>query len=342
METNSFIDQKTIKKWSEKFRDWHYYPDHVINKELEPEMNFQCVDCPFVFQIEGDPLWYMFYTGYEGIGYQTMLASSTDLVHWTKEGLVMGYGEEGRFDYGGVTFGGTLFHSYDIKAPRHLKKVDGQYIVLFGAYPIQGGYEPRPGAEGLARSGNGLQWYREEGITPILSINGASEWEKDCIYQPWLVEHENTYYNFYNAANGRYEQTGIAISKDLTSWERFSANPVLPNGKKGSFNEVFCSDGKVFFDEDHWVMFYFGVNIHEDIWRAHIMAAYSLDLIHWHKDEEPLYRAGGHPGGLDEEYAHKISLAYNPQNDTYYMFYAAVGQMGRGIGLLTSRKLDLP
>ena len=82
-------------------------------------------------------------------------------------------------------------------------------------------------------------------------------------------------------------------------------------------------------------MFFFGVGRGG----AHIMAAYSCDLLEWTVDPEPLYKSGGHPEGLDEQYAHKISLVYRAENDTYYMFYDAVGNKGRGIGLITSRPI---
>jgi predicted GH43/DUF377 family glycosyl hydrolase len=88
---------------------------------------------------------------------------------------------------------------------------------------------------------------------------------------------------------------------------------------------------------DHWTMIYFGVGRGG----AHIMIAFSRDLVHWAAHPEPLYKAGGHPGGLDKTYAHKISLVYNPENDTFYMFYCAVGNKGRGIGLITSKPLQL-
>ena len=39
------------------------------------------------------------------------------------------------------------------------------------------------------------------------------------------------------------------------------------------------------------------------------------------------------------KHAHKISLVWNPENETYYMFYNAVGNQGRGIGLITSKPL---
>ena len=91
----------------------------------------------------------------------------------------------------------------------------------------------------------------------------------------------------------------------------------------------------MFRDGDHWVMFYFGVGRGG----AHIMAAFSRDLLHWTPHPEPLYKAGGHPGGLDKTYAHKISLVYQPKNETFYMYYCAVGNKGRCIGLITSQRL---
>ena len=69
------------------------------------------------------------------------------------------------------------------------------------------------------------------------------------------------------------------------------------------------------------------------------MTAFSPDLYHWTVDPDPLYKAGGNPSGLDKKYAHKISLVPNPENQTYYLFYNAVGHQGRGIGLITSQPL---
>lgn len=328
------ISTKTVKEWSTQFRDWHYYPDYVVPPNPEDGLSFQMTDCPLVWKLRD--VWQMWYTGFDGTGYQTALATSTDLVHWEPQGLVMGYGKPGAYDHGGVTFGGLLMESYDLKAPRVPKRWNGKYWVLYGCYPRQGGYELRPGAEGLAWSEDGKAWQRHSDDTPTLSIEGAAEWEKDCIYQPWLIEHAGTFWDFYNAANGSIEQMGLATSNDLMHWERFEGNPILRNGGPGSYDEQFCSDGKVYRDGDHWVMIYFGVGQGG----AHIMAAYSRNLTYWTKDEDPLYKAGGHPNGLDAKYAHKISLVYNEANDTFYMYYCAVSDKGRGIGLLTSKPLE--
>lgn len=332
------IDPETIKKWSAPYRGWHYHPDHVIpaKPEIKGFEDVTMTDVPTIFQLSDDPKWYMSFIGFDGKGYQTFIAESTDLVNWTNMRFAMGYGPEGAFDFGGVVLGAFLYESYDIKALRALKKKDGKYWSLYGAYPRQGGYELRPGYEGVASSKDGFSWERAQD-EPILSVHqeDCGEWEKSCIYMPWLVEHEGRYHNFYNAANGGTEQTGLAFSDDLLKWKRHANNPVIPVGPKDSYNQQFSADPKVFRDGDHWTMIFFGVGKGG----AHIMAAFSRDLLHWTVDPEPLYKAGGHPGGLDKQHAHKISLVWNPKNETFYMHYNAVGNKGRGIGLITSKPL---
>lgn len=331
------IDAETLDRWSAPYRGWHYYPRHVIPPRpgIPGQEKIEAVDCPTVFQRPGDRRWYMSFIGYDGRGYQSFVVESDDLVDWRAPRLALGFGPEGEFDHGGRVLGAYLYDSYDIRAPRILKKRDGRYWSLYGAYPLQGGYELRPGYEGVASSDDGLAWERAR-ETPILSIydDDVQTWEKDCIYQPWLVEDDNRFLNFFNAANGDIEQTGLAVSTDLLNWTRHRDNPVVRN-TPGGYDEKFCSDPKVYRDGDHWTMLYFGVGRGG----AHIMVAFSRDLTHWTKHPEPLYKAGGHPDGLDVQYAHKISLVWNPENETFYMHYCAVGVMGRGIGLLTSKPL---
>jgi beta-xylosidase len=331
------IDEATVKAWSAELRGWHYWPDHVIGSEPNipgfPELHM--TDCPTVFQLPGDEKWYMSFIGFDGRGYQSFVAESDDLVYWSNYRLAFGFGPEGSFDHGGRVLGAYLYESYDLAAPRVLKRLDGHFWTLYGAYPLQGGYELRPGYEGVAISDDGLTWQRAQ-EAPILSVYDVTcgEWEQSCIYQPWLVEAHGRYFNFYNAASGGIEQTGLATSQDLLNWRRYTANPIARN-TPGGYDEAFCSDPKVYRDGDHWVMFYFGVGKGG----AHIMVAFSRDLYHWTKDPEPLYLAGGNPSGLDRQYAHKTSIVWNPKNETWYLFYNAVGDQGRGIGLITSKAL---
>ena len=332
------IDSATLAQWSAPYRHWYYQPHHVIPSapNIPGYESFQNTDVPTVYQLPGDTgKWYMSFIAFNGNGYNSFVAESTDLVNWSNPRLAMGFGQPGSFDYGGCVIGAYLYESYDIKAARLLKQRDGKYWTLYGAYPFQTGYESRPGYEGVASSADGLTWQQAKS-TPTLSIYDpdCGTWEQSCIYQPWLVENNGSYSDFYNAANGGIEQSGLATSTDLLNWTRYPGNPVVKNASS-TYDTGMASDPKVFRDGDHWTMFYFGLGNGG----AHIMAAFSYDLMNWKASTVPLYLAGGNPSGLDSTYAHKISLVYNPQNDTYYMYYCAVGNAGRGIGLITSKPL---
>ncbi len=337
------IDSGTVSNWSAPFRNWHYWPDHVIpaTPPLPGATNILGTDIPTVFQIPGDDKWYMSFVAFDGKGYQSYIAESTNLIDWGNYRLAMGYGPTNEFDHGGRTIGGFLLASYDLKAPRVLKKRAGKFWSLYGAYAQQGGYELHPDGQGLAMSDDGLNWRRAAGNL-VLSIHDpdCGDWESNRIYMPWLLEYRGRFFDFYNAAHYSHAQTGVASSPDMRHWIHSPANPGIRN-QPGGYDAGFASDPKVYRDGDHWTMFYFGVG-HGG---AHIMIAFSRDLVHWTADPEPLYKSGGNPSGLDKRYAHKTSLVYNPRNDTFYLFYCAVpGKKGvvtegRGIGLITSKPL---
>ena len=345
----SLISSHDTHEWSKKYRDWTYHPTHVIQScPIIPGYDgIIMTDVHTVYQLPNNDLFYMSFVGFDGSGYQTFVAESTDLLEWTNMRLAMGYGDEGSFDYGGVVLGAYLYESYELESPRVLKNLNGKFYSLYGAYMKQGEYEPDPGFQGLASSIDGIVWQREQNES-ILSIYGpgtVQKWEKDSIYMPWLVEYNSVYYNFYNAKEMPQwiEQIGLATSTDLRSWVRHTDNPILKVSShrrnntivNGGYDTQFKSDAKVFWDdsESHWVMFYFGVGNGG----AHIMVAFSYDLIHWVCDPIPLYKAGANTSGLDKQHAHKISLVRNHKNGVWYMFYCAVGNAGRGIGLIMSQ-----
>jgi len=110
------IDAATVKRWSAPYRGWHYYPDHVI--PARPNIKgFEAVrmtDVPTVYQLPGRKRWFMTFIGFDGKGYQSFVAESADLIHWTRMRLAMGYGPKGSFDHGGVVLGAFLYEQYDV------------------------------------------------------------------------------------------------------------------------------------------------------------------------------------------------------------------------------------
>lgn len=274
-------------------------------------------DCPFVF--EHDSRFYMTYVGWDGSGYRTGLASSDDLVSWSKEGMIIDRGPKGSVTEHNVALTSILRRN-ELFDPACLKKVGGRFVGTYHAYPGVG-YEVGPAVIGLCYSDNLRDWEVE---APILYPQPECPWEAGGLYKSWILEYDGRYYLFYNAKNRDekpwFEQTGFAVSADLKRWERCPLNPVLPIGMPGEFDDVFASDPCVLRVDETWVMFYYGYSSD-----GHARDGYALsdDLAHWKKSGEILIEVGA-PGSFDDKYASKPSMIF--AKDRLYHFYGAVTQ----------------
>ncbi|NLO83390.1 MAG: hypothetical protein GX094_10120 [Clostridiales bacterium] len=281
------------------------------------------VDCPFVFFHQNR--FYMLYVGFDGIGYQTGLAVSDDLLHWQRKGIILKRQEHVGWDRVGAAGTWILKNTNNLFELPTLRKVDGKYWMVYHSYP-EAGYENGAAQMGLAWTDdeNLMEWQRLP--EPIFSWKDGDDWDRGGLYKACFIEHEGIYYMFYNAKNDTYgpwvEQTGIAISKDMIHWERYKGNPVL-RVREGTWESKFCSDPCVYRDGDLWVMFYFGF----DGKHAQDGIAFSKDLFHWEKNPEPILRYGK-PGELDEIHAHKPSVIYH--DGVLYHFYCACRKYREG------------
>lgn len=277
----------------------------------EGEFDSMAVDCPFIFYHQEK--FHLLYVGFDGNGYQTALAVSSDLINWQKKGVVLSRNDSGTWDKIGAA-GTWIIRHDDINGLPTLKKIDGKYWMIYHSYPEKG-YETGPAQMGLAwcEDENLLDWRRLK--EPVFSWKGGADWENGGLYKGCIIEYDGTYYLFYNAKNkpgGKkqggvghenwVEQTGIATSTDLFEWKRHEGNPVI-KVRPGTWESRFCSDPCVMRDGDRWVMFYFGF----DGKHAQDGIAVSNDLIRWEKKPEPIIRHGNQ-GDLDEKHAHKPSV----------------------------------
>lgn len=274
------------------------------------------VDCPFVFYHQNR--FYMMYVGFDGIGYQTGLAVSDDLIHWESKGAILKREDHVGWDRVGAAGTWIVKNTNNLYDLPTLKKIDGKYWMVYHSYPEEG-YECGAAQIGLAWTEDEdlLEWNRL--ANPVFSWKDGDEWDKGGLYKACLIHHNDIYYLFYNAKNSTYgpwiEQIGLAMSEDMIHWKRYEANPLLKI-TESSWDSRFCADPFVVRDSDKWLMFYYGF----DGRYAQDGIAVSNDLLNWEKWPEPILRHG-ELGELDEKYAHKPGIIY--YNDILYHFYCA-------------------
>jgi len=288
------------------------------------------LDCPSVFRHGGR--WYMVYIIFDGDGYETALADSTDLLHWRPLGTILPFKRSG---WDAVQAAGyvalqdtTWGGSYE------MERYDDKYWMSYIGGALKG-YETDPLAIGLAWTDDPAQpspWRRLD--DPVLSRDQADvrPWESLTQYKSNIIhdKEETLGYPFVMFYNGKArrspERIGMAVSHDMRTWHRYGTAPVIDN------QTGISGDPQVVRMGDVWVMFYFGA-----FWqpKAFDTFACSYDLVHWTKWDGPDLVAPSEP--YDETYAHKPWLVKH--EGIVYHYYCAVGDQGRVIALATSREL---
>lgn len=338
-DTASDIPASEIAQAAKRVQTPHKIPRLVLEASYKRgEFDSHAVDCPFVFRHDGR--FYMTHIGFDGTGYRTGLASSEDLITWKKEGLILDRGPSGSVTEYNIALT-WIVRDNNLFGPGTLTRIGGKYVGVYHAYP-KPGYESGPAVIGLCKTEDLRHWTIEE---PFLHAEDGAEWERGGLYKGCLLRDRGVYYLFYNAKNrenGWTEQIGLATSRDLKHWSRYTGSPVVPVGVRGTWDDVFASDPCVLRMGKLWAMFYYGLS---SAGPALDGVAFSRDLYHWTKWPDSLTNLGP-AGSIDSRYAHKPGV-FGWKGVTYH-YYCAVapcpaGHMGdietgevRGIALATS------
>ena len=341
------------------YRTPYKYPELVLEGTgSKRDFDGMSVDDPIVFR--ASDRFHMLYIGFDGTGYQTGLAASDDLIHWTRTALVGPRDPNSSFTKYNLAIS-SILRDKNLHGTGEAIKIDGEYLAAWNAYP-SAGYEEGAAVIGLARSRDLLRWTLTD---PILGPEDGAPWEHGGLYRPDLLLDHGTYYLYYNAktdplpkpeGGGWHEQTGVAISTDLKQWTRSPLNPILRNGPRGSAtypvtnpphdlapptpdarDSRFASNPFVVRNGTQYAMFYFGLG-HQRPGRACEMLALGESPLHFTKVREVLIDVGP-PGSVDETFAHKPSVIYH--RGALYHFYCAVSgkypNEVRGIAVSRSR-----
>jgi predicted GH43/DUF377 family glycosyl hydrolase len=290
----------------------------------------QRVDCPSVFR--HNDKWYMMYIVFDGIGYETEIAESDDLLNWEKLGKILTH-KPGQWD-GLQTAGYIALQNHQWGGSYELKKYKGRYWLSYIAGALKG-YETDPLSIGIAWTkdpSKPIEWDRHD--QPVLTrdqpdvreFEALTQYKSNIIYD----KEKRLGYPFVMYYNGKktssYERIGIAVSNDMINWKRYGAEPVIDNGSGISGDPQITKIGDV------WVMFYFGAFYKP---KAFDTFACSYDLVTWTKWQGPLTVYPSEP--WDNNYAHKPWIIKH--DGVVYHFYCAVGDQGRVIALATSKDL---
>jgi hypothetical protein len=309
----------------ETFATSYKFGKLVLSASVDPAaFDSRSVDCPFVFHHAAK--FYMTYVGFDGKGYQTGLAESRNLTDWTKLGCILQRDPNSPITRFNVAMN-WIVRKNALHSVGELKRIRNRFLGSYHAYPNPG-YEEGPAVIGLCWSRDLLHWQLDP---PCLLPQDGAEWERGGLYKPCLLENHGTFYLFYNAKNeGKrwHEQTGVATSSDLKTWQRYSRNPIISNGHPGAWDEIFASDPCVLRARTQWAFFYYSLDLGGDLFHPVKVPKILIDV--------------GPPGAVDSTYAHKPSIV--SYNETLYHFYCAVSghypNEVRGISIARSRPWD--
>ncbi len=315
---------------------------------VAPEQNNSKIDCPTVFR-EGK-MWYMSYLVYngkegkDGRGYETWLASSSDLLNWKTLGKILSFGKDGwdKNQRGGY----ISLIDFDWGGTYEAAKFAGKHWLSYigGA---AAGYESGILKVGIASTTSDISkphdWttYPAPVLSPEDEDNGW--WESLTQYKSnvlWdkALKFGKPFVMFYNAGgvnlNSKIkgERIGVALSDDMLHWKRFAGNPVL-NHEGGITGDAWIQKMG-----DLYVMFYFSAFRPGNKNLSFNNFACSYDLVHWTDwTEDPLIVSSEK---YDDKFAHKSCVV--KYKGVVYHFYCAVNQADqRGIAVATSKDLGL-
>lgn len=293
----------------------------------------QMVDSPSIFR--SGKRWYMTYIIYDGQGYETWLAHSNDLIHWTNEGKILSF-TEGTWD-ANQKAGYIALQDYTWGGGYELQKYREHYWLSYLGGDTRG-YEAGTLGVGIAWSKKATvarEWERLDHAVLSPDDSTANWFDDHVIYKSSIIwDHHHTtghpFVMFYNAKsrirsnNKGVERIGMAVSDDMIHWERFGTEPVVDH------HAGITGDAQITRIGDLWVMFYFGAS-----WKpgAFDRFACSYDLVHWTLWEGEDLIAPSED--FDAQYAHK-PFVLKVDGVVYHYYNAVDRENNRGIALATS------
>ena len=181
-------------------------------------------------------LFYLFYighnqTGMEGGTNQMGLASSPDLITWTRLNS-----NQPIVPISSVSVGDAAWRSTQVYHP-DIVQANGLYYMFLNA-ANQNGQEHIGYATASIITG---PWTVQDANSPILEWGTDGAWDDALQGDPALMYMNSTWYMFYYGFNGSISQDGYAYTSNINfplGWTKSINNPILQVGPSGCFDSV--------------------------------------------------------------------------------------------------------
>ena len=196
-----------------------------------------------------------YYSGYDGKTWNTGLATSSDGIHWTKRGKILG---PDAGNGSALMFGRKVLYWYQTGSPVQIA-LEGKIVLKTGPrgswdeigvadpYVIERNREfymyylgmdrARRQRLGVARSPDGVTW--EKLISnPIMELGGSAAFDEMGLGEPAVWSSGGLYWMLYTGrARGEKRRIGLAKSPDGVQWSR---EPLVIEGTQAWDREVVC------------------------------------------------------------------------------------------------------
>ncbi len=324
----------------ERMREVRAMLDTPVRRGAVMEFGDRFTDCPGVFRHGGR--WYMVFIAISKdtkvSGYETHLAESDDLLHWTYRGTLLRRDGSRTWDARQIAGYPAL---YDVSAGSGcaLGTHAGRYWMTYLA-GASDGYEPDPLLMGIASAADPLDAASYvRGGEPILTPGDADArfFETKTLYKSAVIRDAerltgHAFVMFYNAKGyDGHERIYMAVSDDMTRWIRYGDRPIIDDvtGDPGCY---ITADPMLLRDRDGlYVMNFMKFNRTSS---AFDTFACSYDLIHW---TEWLGEPTAAPSKDDPDqnlYAHKPWIV-TWEGHVYHFYCACTTDSRRYIALAT-------
>jgi predicted GH43/DUF377 family glycosyl hydrolase len=210
------------------------------------------------------------YSGFDGKTWHTGIASSTDGLTWSKQGLILSP-DPSTWEGGYIA-------------------ANGSALAWRGEiwYWYQAGSPPRIG---LARSSDARQWRKEP--APVLDLGPRGSWDERGLGDPYVIEAGGRLYMFYLGMDrARRQRLGVSRSDDGLHWTKLRSNPILELGDPGAFDENGLGEPAVWSGNSRYWMLYTGRDRGE---LRRIGLAESRDGVRWVRSDRAQVLSGNQP-----------------------------------------------